>query len=391
MVRSEAARLAADAPERERAMRLESLLPLGKIDPGLRAPETSLDLAAVAREARLLEEAGWDGVVIEETKQDPYVVLALAAQATERLGVGTAVAMAFPRSPTVTALSAWTLQKLSRGRFRLGLGPQVRAHIERRYGMSWSAPGPWMHEYVEAVRAVWTCWQQRTPLEFQGRHYALDLMPPLFDPGAIEHPNIPIHLAAVNDGMCRVAGAVADGVRPHPICSADYIANVMIPEIRAGAAAAGRPLDRFEISHKPLIATAADGKELARRVEDVRARLAFYLSTPAYRAAAEYHGLGDLARELSSLARARAWEAMPNHVSDATLDVFAVVATHDEIAAKLCERFGGAVTSCEFSIAVAKPGDKERLAEIAKAVHAHPLDAVQRRLAGGTARHHAQS
>src|SRR5215831_16785929 len=221
-------------------MRLESLLPLGKVDPGLRAPETGLDLASVAQEARVLEEAGWDAVVIEETKQDPYVVLTLAAQATQRLGIGTSVAMAFPRSPTVTALSAWTLQKLSGGRFRLGLGPQVRAHIERRYGMTWSPPAPWMREYVEAVRAVWRCWQQQTPLDFKGRHYAIDLMPPLFDPGPIEHPNIPIHLAAVNRAMCQVAGEVADGVRPHPICSADYIANVMIPEIRAGAAAAGR-------------------------------------------------------------------------------------------------------------------------------------------------------
>src|SRR5215469_2082090 len=139
-------------------MRLESLLPLGKLDPGLRAPEIGLDLAAVAADARLLEELEYDGVVIEETKQDPYIVMALAAQATTRLKVSTAIAMAFPRSPTITALSAWTLQKLSCDRFTLGLGPQVRAHIERRYGMAWSAPGPWMREYVEAVRAIWNRW-----------------------------------------------------------------------------------------------------------------------------------------------------------------------------------------------------------------------------------------
>ena len=144
-------------------MRLETLLPLGKLDPGLRAPDVGLDLAAVPADARLLEELGYDGVVIEETKQDPYIVMALAAQATTRLRVGTAIAMAFPRSPTITALSAWTLQKLSRGRFTLGLGPQVRAHIERRYGMAWSAPGPWMREYVEAVRAIWNRWQNNVP------------------------------------------------------------------------------------------------------------------------------------------------------------------------------------------------------------------------------------
>src|SRR5262249_2008625 len=204
-------------------MRLETLLPLGKIDPGLRAPEVGVDLHAVGADARLLEELGYDGVCIEETKQDPYLVMALAAQATQRLNIGTAVAMAFPRSPTVTALSAWTLQKLSRGRFTLGLGPQVRAHIERRYGLPWSAPGPWMREYVEAVRAVWKRWQDGTPLDVKGAHYTINLMPPLFDAGPIEHPEIPIHLAAVNTRMCQVAGEVADGVRPHPICSAEYI------------------------------------------------------------------------------------------------------------------------------------------------------------------------
>src|SRR5262249_28146233 len=263
-------------------MRLETLLPLGKLDPGLRAPEVGLDLSAVGADGRLREELGYDGVVIEETKQDPYGVMSLAAQATTRLKVGRAIAMAFPRSPTITALSAWTLQKLSRGRFPLGLGPQVRAHIERRYGLAWSAPGPWMREYVGAVRAIWRCWQQQQPLEVKGPHYRLNLMPPLFDPGPIEHPEIPIHLAAVNVQMCQVAGEGADGVRPPRICSADYIANVMLPERGRGARRAGRSLETFKICHKPLVATAATAEELALRVADVRARLAFYLSTPSY-------------------------------------------------------------------------------------------------------------
>jgi probable F420-dependent oxidoreductase len=362
---------------------LETLLPLGKVDPGLRAPEIGLDLGAVAADARLLEEIGYDGVVIEETKQDPYVVMALAAQATTRLEVGTAIAMAFPRSPTITALSAWTLQKLSRGRFTLGLGPQVRAHIERRYGFAWSAPGPWMREYVGAVRAVWRCWQTKAPLDFKGAHYTINLMPPLFDPGPIEHPDIPIHLAAVNRQMCQVAGEVADGVRPHPICSARYIAEVMIPEVRKGAASAGRSLAHFRICHKPLVATAAGEAELATRVRDVRARLAFYVSTPAYRPAVEFHGLGDLARQLSRLARAQEWEKMPGHISDEVLDIFAVIGTHEEIAGKLIERFGGIVTDCEFSIAVRREADKARLAGIVKDVHAHSLEAVRQRLCAG--------
>jgi probable F420-dependent oxidoreductase len=364
-------------------MKLETLLPLGKLDPGLRVPEVGLDLAAVAADARLLEELGYDGVVIEETKQDPYIVLALAAQATARLKVGTAIAMAFPRSPTVTALSAWTLQKLSRGRFTLGLGPQVRAHIERRYGMAWSAPGPWMREYVGAVRAIWKRWQNNEPLDFKGLHYVINLMPPLFDPGPIEHPDIPVHLAAVNTHMCRVAGEVADGVRPHPICSAEYIANVMIPEVRKGATKASRSLANFKICHKPLVATAHTPTELATRIRDVRARLAFYVSTPSYRPAVEYHGLGELARKLSLLARAQEWERMPEHIDDEVLEVFAVIGTHTEIAEKLRRRFGDVATSCEFSIAVSNQAEQERLAQIVKDVEAHPSDTLRQRLCSG--------
>jgi len=361
-------------------MRLETLLPLGKVDPGLRAPQTGLDLAAVAADAALIEEIGYDGVAIEETKQDPYIVLALAAPVTTRLRLSTAIAMAFPRSPTITAMSAWTLQRLAKGRFTLGLGPQVRAHIERRYGLAWSPPAPWMREYVAAVRAVWRCWQQQVPLEVKGPHYRLNLMPPLFNPGPIEHPEIPIHLAAVNVQMCQVAGEVADGLRPHPICSAAYIANVMLPELGKAARRAGRSLANFKICHKPLVATAATAEDLALRVRDVRARLAFYLSTPSYRAAVDYHGLGELARRLSLLARAQDWEKMPDCISDETLQLFAVIGRHEEIGSKLTDRFGEVVTHCEFSIAVADARDKAMLAQIVAEAHARSEEPVRRRL-----------
>jgi probable F420-dependent oxidoreductase len=181
---------------------LETLLPLGKVDPGLRAPEAPLELHSIATDARLLEEIGYHGLVVEETKDDPFILLALAAQATRTLKLGTSVAIAFPRSPTVIAMSAWTLQKLSCGRFTLGLGTQVKAHIERRFGMPWTPAGPWMREYVRAVRAVWDCWQNGTPLDVRGPHYNINLMVPLFNPGPIEHPDIPIHIAAVNPIMC---------------------------------------------------------------------------------------------------------------------------------------------------------------------------------------------
>ncbi|MBN9580859.1 MAG: LLM class flavin-dependent oxidoreductase, partial [Afipia sp.] len=164
-------------------MKIETLLPLGKVDPGLRAPDTPLDIRTIGDQAKLVESLGYDGLMTEETKDDPFVIMALAAQATTTLKVGTAVTIAFPRSPTVMALSAWSIQKLSGGRFILGLGPQVRAHILRRYGLEPHPAGPWMRDYVKAVRAVWDCWQNRTKLDYQGEFYKLDLMVPLFDPG----------------------------------------------------------------------------------------------------------------------------------------------------------------------------------------------------------------
>ena len=351
-------------------MKVETLLPLGKVDPGLRAPEVPLEIGRVYEDAQLLERLGYDGLAVEETKVDPYVVMALGAQATTRLELTTAVAMAFPRSPTVTALSAWTIQKLSNGRFTLGLGSQVKGHIERRYGMKWSAPAPWMREYVQAVRAVWDCWQNGTSLSVQGEHYNINLMVPLFNPGPIEHPNIPIHLAAVNPMMCQVAGEVADGIRPHPVCSAEYIRDVMTPALHRGAAKAGRSDAQFAIAIKPLIATARTPEELAPKVCDVRARVAFYASTKAYLAAFEFHGLGDLAARLTKLSRAQQWEEMPDYISDEVLNLYAVVGTFDEIGRKLRERYAGIVSDAEFSIPVNSEQDQATLAGIIKEIQA---------------------
>jgi probable F420-dependent oxidoreductase len=168
-------------------MKIETQLPLGNLDPGLRTASGGLDLARVGEEARLAETLGYDGIVTEETKDDPFVVLALAAQATERVGLATGVAIAFPRAPAVTALAAWTLQRLSKGRLTLGLGSQVKGHIERRYGMAWTPPGPWMRDYVGALRAIWECWQNGgTKLQYESEHYKLSLMVPLFAPPPIE-------------------------------------------------------------------------------------------------------------------------------------------------------------------------------------------------------------
>lgn len=342
-------------------MKIETLLPLGKLDPGLRAAATPLDITAVAEDARLAEELGYDGLVAEETKDDPFIILSLAAQATTRIALATTVAIAFPRSPTVTAMTAWTLQKLSLGRFTLGLGSQVKGHIERRYGVRWSAPGPWLRDYVGAVRAVWDCWQNGTKLDYDSEHYRLNLMVPLFAPAPIDHYPIPIHLAAVNPYMCQVAGEVADGIRAHPVATRGYIADVMLPAARKGAAKAGRDFARFALCVKPLVATAADRKALEERVRDTRARIAFYASTPAYLAAFETQGYGEVARTLQSYSRAQRWEEMPDFISDEMLDAYVTIGTYDEIADKLRARYGGVATHVEFAIPVTGETDKTQL------------------------------
>jgi probable F420-dependent oxidoreductase len=342
-------------------MKIEALLPLGKLDPGVRATVAPFDIGAVAADARRAEALGYDGVLAAETKDDPYIVMALAAQATRRVGLATAVAIAFPRSPMVTALSAWTLQKLSDGRFTLGLGSQVKGHIERRYGMRWSAPGPWLRDYVGALRAIWASWQNGTKLDFASEHYKLSLMVPLFAPAPIEHPRIPVELAAVNPYMCQVAGEVADGIRAHPIATPRYIAEVMLPAAKKGAAKAGRDLAQFTMCVMPLVATARDRRTLAGRIGDVRARVAFYASTPAYLLAFESEGYGEVARTLQGHARAQRWAEMADLVSDQMLDAYAVIGTYDEIAAKLRARYAPLATSLEFAIPLVEPGDEAML------------------------------
>ncbi len=363
-------------------MRVEALLPLGKLDPGLRAPDVSLDVRTVFDAAREVEALGYDGLFFEETKDDPFPLIALAAQATERITLGTAVAIAFPRSPTTMAMTAWTLQKLSGGRFVLGLGSQVKGHLERRYGLAFSPLAPWMREYIAAVRAVWDHWQNGTRLDVRGPHYTINLMVPLFHPGPIAHPAIPIHLATVNRLMCQVAGELADGMRPHPVCTASYIGEVMIPAAKAGAAKAGRRLDDFAVSIKPLIATGANAAEVAERIEVVRARIAFYASTPAYAAAFEFHGLGDLAREMSALSRAQRWDEMARRISDDILYTYAVVGTFDDIGHELHDRYGGVVTNVEFSIPLTAPHDSDVLAALIRELRAQPVREVRALLAG---------
>ncbi len=345
-------------------LQVESLLPLGKLDPGLREPDTPLDIRDVAELASVAESVGLDAVLVEETKDDPFQLLSLAATTTDSIGLGTSVAMAFPRSPTVTAMSAWSLQKLSGGRFVLGLGSQVRAHMTRRYGLDWHTPAPWMRDTIGAIRAVWQTWQTGEPLAFSSDRYDLNLMVPLFDPGPIEYPDIPIHVAAIGPNMCGVAGEVADGVRLHPVCTPRFIDTEMKPAVARGAARSERDAAEVEWCMKPLIGTAATEAELARVVDTVRARTAFYLSTPSYRRAFAAHDWLDLAEQASVLSRQQRWDELPGLVHDEMLHTVATIGTHDQIGGLLRERYAGRVDRIEFSIPITGPADAERFGAI---------------------------
>jgi probable F420-dependent oxidoreductase len=226
-----------------------------------------------------------------------------------------------------------------------------------------------MREYILAVRAVWNCWQNRVPLDFQGEHYKLSLMVPLFDPGPIDHPDIPIQLAAVNTGMCRLAGELCQGFRPHPICTPKYIAEVMAPSAQAGAQKAGRDLKGFDLIPSPLIATAATPALLEERIRDVRSRIAFYASTRTYRAVFEHHGWGALVDELHEYSVKKRWEELPKRISDEVLDSIAVIGTYDELAAKLRTRYGGVATGIEFGLPLRTPADREALQQIIRDLH----------------------
>jgi probable F420-dependent oxidoreductase len=231
-----------------------------------------------------------------------------------------------------------------------------------------------MRDYVRAVRAVWDCWQHGTKLDFRGEHYHLTLMVPLFDAGPIDHPGIPIHLAAVNPVMTSVAGEVADGVRPHPVCTPSYIRDVMHPAIRAGAARSGRSLDGFRVAMKPLVATARTEEELERKVRDARARIGFYASTPGYVAAFEHLGLDDLAARATVHSKQQEWEKIPELIDDEVLHAYVTIGLHDEIGDRLLDRYADVVTDIEFSIAVHDDDDRQTLADLARQLRAASED-----------------
>jgi probable F420-dependent oxidoreductase len=301
----------------------------------------TVDLPAVPAYARAAEELGFGAIWSAETRHDPFLPLAVASTTTARIGLGTAIAVAFARSPMVLAHIAWDLQKASGGRFVLGLGSQVKAHNERRFSVAWEPPGPRIREVVQALRAIWDCWQHGTRLDFRGRSYRFDLMTPFFNPGPIAEPRIPIYLAGVNPQMCRIAGEVGDGLHIHSFHSARYLRDCVHPAVQEGLARAGRSRADFTFRASTMVVLGDTDEERRRRARAVKQQIAFYASTRTYRSVLAAHGLEDLAPRLHARSLQGDWEGMTDLISDEMLDLFAVSGSFESIGERIRERYRG--------------------------------------------------
>ena len=314
-----------------------------KLDAGIGGIESAAQRAAEA------EAAGYAGVFTAETGSDPFLPLLLAAEATERVDLVTAIAVAFARSPMTTAATANDIHRASGGRFILGLGSQIKPHIERRFSMPWSKPAARMREFISALHAIWESWNEGTKLDFRGEFYTHTLMTPFFNPGPNPHGRPKVYLAAVGDLMTAVAGEVTDGILVHPFTTERYLREVTLPGLEKGAAKVGRPVDEIDVVGPVFVVTGDDEGQRKSADDFVRNQIAFYGSTPAYRPVLELHGWGDLQTELNTLSKQGEWVQMAALIDDDMLNTFAIVADSPaEIAPALLERYGGVIDRVSF-------------------------------------------
>ncbi|MCX2982568.1 TIGR03617 family F420-dependent LLM class oxidoreductase [Halieaceae bacterium IMCC14734] len=296
--------------------------------------------AAGERAARA-EAMGYFGLQVPDAVHDGLLISAMALAATSKLVVGTSVLVAFPRSPMITAIAAWDLQAMSAGRFELGLGTQIKPNIEKRYAARWDSPVPQLREYIQAVKAIFHSFQSGDRLNFQGEHYSLTKLQPFFNPGPIDHPDIPILAGAVGPDMTRMVGRIADGVITHPTNTPpEYIRQVFLPRLQQGFEKAGRDGKDFKLVLGPLTATGKDEATVAAEWEKQRGMLGFLFSTPAYWPTLELFGWQDKGQQLLDMTRNGTWQDMPNIITDEVLEKVVPRGTYDEIAAVFKERYG---------------------------------------------------
>lgn len=304
------------------------------------SPATSL--AGVEAAAERAASLGYDGFFTAETSHDPFMPLALAARSAPEMTLGTAIAVAFPRSPMITANLAWDLAAYSKGRFILGLGTQVKAHITRRFSGEWFSPGPRMRDYLMALRAIFNTWQGGEPLNYDGAFYKLSLMTPFFNPGPIEYPDVPLAIAGVGPYMSRLAGELCQAFHVHPFHTVRYLDEVVLPQMKSGAASAGRDISDIQRIATVFVVTGRDQGQIERAMGPVKAQIGFYASTPDYAAVLELHGW-DFSEKLRGMSRRSQWSEMAALIPDEMVEQVAVVAPFDRLGEAIRQRYGDRV------------------------------------------------
>jgi probable F420-dependent oxidoreductase len=306
------------------------------------------DLETIGPRAARMETMGYDGLYTAETQHDPFFPLVLAAEHTERIDLATAIAVGFPRSPTHLAHIGHDLQKFSKGRFILGLGSQIKAHIEKRFSAQFSQPAARMRELILATRAVWRTWEEDEPLRFEGDFYRLTLMTPFFSAGPTGYGPPRVFLAAVGERMTEVAGEVCDGMFVHGFTTEKYLRETTLPAIERGLAKSGRTRADIELSFPTFIVTGESDEEWQKADASVREQIAFYGSTPAYRPVLEAHGWGEVQDELNALSKRGQWKEMGKVITDDILETFAVRGTAGELPGLVMARYGDVVDRLSF-------------------------------------------
>ncbi len=322
----------------------------------------------IGAHAARAEAMGFDGLHVPDAVHDGLLLAAMALNATEKLIVGTGVLVAFPRSPMTVAVASWDLQKMSGGRFELGLGTQIKQNIEQRYSARWDSPVPQMREYVQSLKAIFNSFQTGEKLLFEGEHYQFTRLQPFFNPGPIDNPDIPILCGAVGPAMTRMVGRIADGMITHPTNTpSQYIKEVCLPRLQDGFDKAERSGDDFKLMLGPLTATGSTEKTVAKEWEKQRNLLGFLYSTPAYWPSLELFGWEEKGQQLLDIARSGNWQDMPKVMTDEMLEKFVPRATYADIASVYRERFEGLARRITFPIPK-DPADDAAAAEAIAAI-----------------------
>lgn len=350
-----------------------------KVETGLLNPETAQyagkgqakpTIGDIAAAARRIESLGFDGVCTPEAGHDPFLPLTIAAEHTTKIHLGTNVAIAFPRSPMVTAQLAWDLQQLSGGRFNLGLGTQVKGHNELRYATPWTGgPGPRLREYLQCLRAMFDGFTTGKVTPIEGQHYRFSLLPPFFNPGPIDHPAPPIYIAAVNTYMAKLGGELCDGLRLHPIGTFAYTRAVVLPAITAGAAKAGRTLADVNVIGAPFLATGKTEADVEKAKKALKQHVAFYASTRTYHTVLAHHGWEEIGTRLHQLSREGKWQELPTLVTDDMLAEWAVIATHDRLATEVRRRCDGVFSTVLLDLPHDLAADDDLVRDIVRSLH----------------------